>query len=199
MGADHPKARKWTGLTARIRQFLAAREGASAVEFAFLAPVLLSIYISAFEITNGYTAAGKILKATASISDIVARQPHVDRAFLSEMIDAAEATIAPHSTDGLELKISGVTIDSAGNAKVLWSWDQDGNAPYARGAAVSVPEDLRAPSSFLVHSEISVPHELLLFLSAGATGSKSLKTITIRREFFYRQRLGDDVPCTDCG
>ncbi len=79
MGADHPKGNRWTGLTARIRQFLAAREGASAVEFAFLAPVLLSIYISAFEITNGYTAAGKILKATASISDIVARQPHVDR------------------------------------------------------------------------------------------------------------------------
>jgi Flp pilus assembly protein TadG len=174
------------------------RSGASAIEFAFLAPILISIYVSSFEITEGYNTAGKVLKAAASIADIVARQPSVDKTFLNEMIDTAEATIAPHSMTGLTLKITGVTVDSAGNAKVLWSWNEKGNVPYAKGTAVTVPDDMRIPSSFLVHAEVSVPHTLLLFLSSGTGVARDARTITLSREFFYRQRLSDDIACTNC-
>ena len=66
----------------------------------------------------------KTLKAAGSIADSVTRQDTVNKAFLSEMIDAAESTIAPSPALGLKLKITGVTIDSSGNAKVLWSWNE---------------------------------------------------------------------------
>jgi Flp pilus assembly protein TadG len=179
-------------------QILHQRSGASAIEFAFLAPVLIALYVSSFEITEAYNAAGKILKAAGTVADIVARQPKLDKAFLSEMVDTAEATIAPHTVTGMTLKITGVTIDSAGNAKVLWSWNQAGNAPYVKGSAVTVPDDLRTPSSFLVHAEVSVPHQLLLFLSSGSTVTQDIRTIQLSREFFYRQRLSDDIACSDC-
>jgi Flp pilus assembly protein TadG len=182
----------------RVARFLGDRRGASAIEFAFLAPVLISIYVSSFEITEGYNTAGKVLKAAGTVADIVARQDSVNKAFLGEMIDTAEATIAPHSTDGLTLKITGVTIDSAGNAKVLWSWDQDGQTPYVKGSSVAVPDDMRTASSFLVHAELSVPHTLLLFLSSGADMTRDARTITLSREFFYRQRLSNDIACSDC-
>lgn len=182
----------------RFRTLFADRSGASAIEFAFLAPVLLAIYISSFEITEGYTTARKVLKAAGTVSDIVSRQSSVDKAYLNDMVDTAEATVAPDSTVGMTMKITGVTIDSAGNAKVLWSWNELGNAPYATGAAVSVPNDMRAPSSFLIHTEITLPHQILLFLASGASATNSARAITIHRDFFYRQRLGDDIPCSDC-
>ena len=182
----------------RLARFLRDRRGASAIEFAFLAPVLISIYISSFEITEGYNTAGKVLKAAGTVADVVSRQDSVNKAFLNEMVDTAEATIAPHSMDGLTLKITGVTIDSAGNAKVLWSWDQSGKAPYAKGSAVTIPDDMRSPSSFLVHAEISVPHTLLLFLSSGGGLTHDARTITLSRDFFYRQRLSNDITCSDC-
>jgi Flp pilus assembly protein TadG len=182
----------------RFARLVRDRRGASAIEFAFLAPVLISIYVSSFEITEGYNTAGKVLKAAGAVADIVARQDGVTKSFLNEMVDTAEATIAPHSTDGLTLKITGVTIDSAGNAKVLWSWDQDGHAPYVKGSAVTVPDDMRTPSSFLVHAEVTVPHTLLLFLSSGADMTRDARTITLSREFFYRQRLSNDITCSDC-
>jgi len=182
----------------RFARLLAARRGASAIEFAFLAPVLISIYVSSFEITEGYNAAGKVLKAAGTVADVVSRQSSVDKAFLSEMVDTVEAVIAPHSADGLKLKITGVTVDSAGNAKVLWSWDQDGGKPYVKGSAVTVPDDMRMPSSFLVHAEVSVPHTLLLFLSSGSGLARDTRTITLSRDFFYRQRLSDDIACSDC-
>jgi Flp pilus assembly protein TadG len=182
----------------RLTRLFSDRKGASAIEFAFLAPVLISIYVSSFEITEGYNAAGKVLKAAGTVADVVARQPSVDKAFLSEMVDTVEAVIAPHSADGLKLKITGVTIDSAGNAKVLWSWNQDGGTPYTKGSAVTVPEDMRTPSSFLVHAEVSVPHTLLLFLSSGSGITRDARTITLSRDFFYRQRLSDDIACSNC-
>lgn len=181
-----------------LRRLLSDRSAASAIEFAFLAPVLISVYVSSFEITEGYNAAGKVLKAAGTVADVVSRQPSVDKAFLSEMVDTVEATIAPHSADGLTMKITGVTVDSAGNAKVLWSWNDTGGAPYVKGSAVTVPDDMRTPSSFLVHAEVSVPHTLLLFLSSGAGIARDARTITLSRDFFYRQRLGDDIVCSDC-
>lgn len=182
-----------------LRRLARERSGASAMEFAFLAPILIAIYISSFEITTGYSVSQKTLKAAGSIADIVTRQDVVNKAFLSEMIDAAEATIAPSPAPGLKLRITGVTVDSAGNAKVLWSWNESGGTPYAKGSPVDVPADMKKPGSFLVRSELSVQHTMLLFFGAPAGLDHSSRTITINREFFYRQRLGSDVPCSDCG
>lgn len=181
-----------------FRHFRSSRSGASALEFAFAAPILIGIYISAFEITSGYTTARNVLKAAGTIADVVTRQPTVDKAFLSQMVDAAEATIAPHGADGLKLKITGITIDSATNPKVLWSWDQDGGKPYVVGSAATVPDDMLAPSSFLVRAELTLPHKMLLFLGSGTSYSSQLRSVNIRREFYYRQRLGTEILCSDC-
>ena len=183
----------------RLRLLARERSGASALEFAFLAPILIAIYISSFEITTGYSVSQKTLKAAGSIADIVTRQETVNKAFLTEMIDAAEATIAPSAAPGLKLRITGVTIDSAGNAKVLWSWNESGGVPYSKGSPVIVPADMKKPGSFLVHSELSIEHTMLLFFGSPAGLEKSSRNITINREFFYRQRRGSDVPCSDCG
>lgn len=181
-----------------LRRLGRERSGASALEFAFLAPILIAIYLSSFEITTGYATSQKVLKAAGSIADIVTRQNSVDKAFLSSMIDAAEATIAPASAPGLKLKITGITVDAAGTAKVLWSWNESGNAPYSKGSTVAVPDDFKKPNSFLVRSELSIQHTMLLFLGGPAKLEKSTRSITLSRQFFFRQRVGSDVPCGDC-
>ena len=188
-----------TSLGERVRRIGRDRSGASAMEFAFLAPILIALYVSSFEITTGYSVSQKTLKAAGSIADIVTRQDSVSKAFLSEMIDAAESTIAPSPANGLKLKITGVTVDATGNAKVLWSWNESGGKPYTKGATVNVPTDMKKPNSFLVHSELSIEHRMLLFFGSPNALEPSSRDITISREFYYRQRLGSDVPCSDCG
>jgi Flp pilus assembly protein TadG len=197
-GFEDPAASRAVRYFRRAKAFFADRSGASAIEFAFLAPILLAVYLSSFEITTGYTVARKVLKAAGTVADVVTRQSTVKKAFLNDMIDTAEATIAPNGSTGLTMKITGVTIDSAGNAKVLWSWNEKGNAPYTKGAAVTVPTNLRTPSSFLIHTEISLPHKMMLFLGGPNGFANSARTITITREFFYRQRMSEDIACLDC-
>jgi len=123
--------------------------------------------------------AQKTLKAAGTIADIVTRQETVNKAFLSEMIDTAEATIAPSPAPGLTLKITGVTIDGSGNAKVLWSWDESGGKPYVKGSTVAVPDDMKKANSFLVRSELSVQHTMLLFFGSPAGSEASTANSTI--------------------
>ena len=47
-----------------------------------------------------------------------------------------------------------------------------------------------------VRAELSVPHTLLMFLPGLA--STETRSITISRTYFYRQRVGDNIACSDC-
>lgn len=188
----------WRRRLITVRSLVGDRAGASAIEFAFLMPVLIALYLSSYEITTAYTASARVLKAASTVADAVARQSAVSTASLAEMIDAAQATLAPESAEGLTLKVTGVSVDSAGNARVLWSWDQNGRAPYVRGSEVDAPGDLKTPSSFLIRAEVSVPHEILLYMTSAGSFNKSTRSITLSREFYFKQRLGDEIPCGDC-
>ncbi|MBB1249409.1 hypothetical protein [Rhizobium sp. G21] len=122
----------------------------------------------------------------------------MSKSSLADMMDAVRATLAPDSAEGVGLKISGVSVDSAGNARVLWSWSQDGDAPYVKGSEVDAPDDLKTPSSFLIRAEVSAPHEILLYMTSAGSFDRSTRSITLHREFYFKQRLGDEIPCSDC-
>jgi Flp pilus assembly protein TadG len=112
------------------------------------------------------------------------------------MINVTKVIFTPYQTQNLSIKITGVTLDTASNPTVAWSWAQDGSRPYAVGTVVNVPTDMRAPSTFLVRAEVSVTHQLLMFMP-GLMPSQ-WKTLTLSREFYYRQRVGSSITCDGC-
>lgn len=188
------------GILQRLRALAGDRRGVGAVEFALIAPLLLGLYITAFEITMGLSVGKRVTRSANTISDLVTQQTSVSPNFLLTMTNVAKSMFAPYSAKDITLKITGVTIDAAGKPTVLWSWGywnsaaQD--APYKIGDPFNVPSEMRVASSFLVHSEVSVSHELLMFMPG--IMPQSVREITIRREYFYHQRLGDNIPCALC-
>jgi len=190
------RAIRTEGFLTRLRRFAVDRRGVGAVEFALIAPLLLSLYITSFEITIGLSVAKRVTRSASTIADLVTRETSVDKAVLATMTDVTHSLFAPYATNNLKLKITGVAIDTNGNPTVAWSWDQSNGKPYVVGSTVEVPAEMRAPNSFLVHSEVSVDHELLMFMS-GVLPTET-NNITIARDYFYRQRMGSSVTCTNC-
>jgi Flp pilus assembly protein TadG len=175
------------------------RRGVGAIEFAIIVPVLLLLYLGAAETTVALSVAKRASRSAGTIADIVTQQPQspgINKAFLATMPAVAAATFSPFGTTGLTLKVTGIAIDAASKATVAWSWAQDGSKPYVVNSPVTVPTDLNTASSFLVRTELSVPYTLTTFgsdfLPAGTN------TINIARQYFYRQRQGTSIPCTDC-
>ncbi|WP_064681530.1 TadE/TadG family type IV pilus assembly protein [Rhizobium bangladeshense] len=187
----------FTRLALTARRLIRKRQGAGAIEFAILFPVLVMLYIGAFEITIGLSVSKRATRAAGSIADLVTQQQSVTKSTLAEMRSVATAIFVPYNSSSLTLKITGITIDASANATVLWSWAQDGSVPYAKNGAVSdIPSDMKTANSFLVRSELSIPYTMFLF--APNFMPDGMRTITISRSYFYRQRQGDSIPCGDC-
>ena len=67
---ENPASGKPTGLRRHVKHLVSKvgallrdRRGAGAIEFAFIAPVLVGVYISSFEITTSYAASSKVLRS----------------------------------------------------------------------------------------------------------------------------------------
>jgi Flp pilus assembly protein TadG len=179
-----------------LRDLLKDKRGVGAVEFALIAPILLSLYITSFEITVGLSVSKRVTRSASTIADLLTRESSVSKATLATMTAVADSILFPFAPTTKVIKVTGVKLDATGAPKVEWSWSSAGGAPYAVGTPVDVPNDMRLPDTFLIRAEVAVNHKLLMFLT-GPSGT-GYQDITMRREFFYRQRTGSSIPCSDC-
>lgn len=200
MGHGGDRGKRRTGgfarLTAALRRVRDDRSGLGGVEFALIAPLLLVVYLMAFELTLAFNTSKRATASASTVADLVSRTDKVVKADLDDMVDVVAAIFAPYSPQSLSLKITGVKVDSVKAATVAWSWSNSGSAPYVAGATVPVPSDMLEADIFLVRTELSVSHELLMYLPA-LSGSE-IQNLTIGREFYFRQRVNTDITCSDC-
>jgi Flp pilus assembly protein TadG len=184
------------GIMRKIAALMKSRSAVGAVEFALVAPILIILYLMSFELTVAISTSRKVSQGASDVADLVTQQTAVSKTFLNTMYDVTQSILAPYSTTGLTLKITGITVDAASKPTVTWSWKNGNTTPYTPGSAVTVPSDLKIANSFLVHAEVSLPHSILFYLP-GLSGT-STNTFTISREFYFRQRVGSNVTCSDC-
>lgn len=183
-----------------LKRLKDSRDGIGGVEFALIVPLLLVVYICAFELTLGFGVAKRATRTAGTIADLVAQQTSVTKAFLGTMPDVANAIFTPFDTapagQTIDLKITGIAVDSAANPTVAWSWAANGTTPYLAGSAINVPSDMLTAEVFMVHAELSVPHTLVMYLPSGA--AKQTRSVTIEREYYFQQRTGETIKCSDC-
>ncbi|QRM56783.1 TadE/TadG family type IV pilus assembly protein [Sinorhizobium sp. BG8] len=188
----------------RMRALVADRRGVGAVEFAIVAPLFIMLYVGAFEISVAMTVYRKVSRASSTISDLITQQQSVTTTTLDTMPTLAESVVAPFSAGLYTLKITGIAVSSTGVATVSWSrgWTvttvgttPTGTVPYTKNSSVTLPSDLEAKDTFLVRTEFSVPHEVLLMMP-GLKGS-TLTEIPLSKTSYFHQRVGTAVTC-DC-
>ncbi|EPF00270.1 TadE/TadG family type IV pilus assembly protein [Rhizobium grahamii] len=177
------------------RRFIRDRQGVGAIEFAILFPILVMLYVGAFEITVGLSISKRASRAAGMITDIVTQQKSVTKAWLTDMPAVATAAFVPYGSTGLVVKITGIAIDGTATPKVAWSWAQDGSRPYALNSATTIPTEMKKANTFLVRTELSVPYKLFLFAPYLVPNDS---TITISRSYLYLPRASPTVTCGDC-
>ena len=87
-----------SSLPRAFRRFGRDRRGVSAVEFAFIAPVMIGLYLGCAEISDGVGADRKVSLTAggARQSDGAGHRPSAT-ADMSNILDASSAIIAPYS------------------------------------------------------------------------------------------------------
>ena len=183
------------GVFLKLRRFMADRRGVGAIEFAIAAPLLIMTYVGAFEISVGVTMLRKVHRAASTVSDLLTQSKTTSAATLDTMKDVTKTVIAPFPQDGYSLKITGIAVAADGKATVAWSRDQNAGKPYAAGTPVTLPATLEAKSTFIVRTELVVPHTVLLMMpSLTSTFNK----VNLSKTSYFRQRTGEAIDCTGC-
>jgi Flp pilus assembly protein TadG len=163
------------------------RRGVAAVEFAFVMPVLITLYFGAIEVSNAVMADRKVTNITSTVADLVAQTKTVNDDELQDIFTAASAILVPYTTDGLVVILSSVVIDADGNATVDWSEaGPNGGTPRATGSPVTLPDGLAVPNTSLILAEVS--YQYVSFLTHFITNGLSLSDT-----FYLRPRVTDKV------
>lgn len=143
-----------TGVLIAIRRFVRERRGISAVEFALLLPVMLTLFLGGTELTQGITIKRKTTIATRAIGDMVAQAINITDAEMQGIFQATAAVIAPYSAGNYKIIVSSIGIDAAGTAKVIWSDATNGATPRERDSEVTLPDGLNQfPNTTLIWAE----------------------------------------------
>ncbi len=161
------------------------RSGVSAVEFALLLPLMMTLYIGGIQISEALTISRKVTHVASSLGDLVAQSKTISNTDMSNILDAAEAVVAPYSVNSLTIRVSGVSIDKDGKATVAWS-DARHTTPLTKGGSITLPTALQQKNSFLVTAEVHYPY-------TPSIGYVLTGSFDLRDQFYLRPRLSDEI------
>jgi Flp pilus assembly protein TadG len=133
--------------------------GVSAVEFALLLPLMITIYLGTVEVSQGVGIDRKVTLTSRTVADLAAQaNGAIDSASMGNILDASASVIMPYDSTKLKVTVTGIQIDANNNAKVTWSCTRGGTA-HAAGSAVTLPAALNVANSFLVWGEASYTYK----------------------------------------
>lgn len=146
-----------TSIVGWLSRFAHDRRGVSAIEFAFIAPVMIGLYLGCSEISDGVAADRKVSLIAGALSNLSAQATTITTAQMTNILDASSAIISPYSASLLKMTVSCIKIDGTGVAKIQWSATRNGTARTV-GSTYSFPSTataLAVKNSWLLLSEVS--------------------------------------------
>lgn len=118
----------------------ASKDGIAAVEFAYLAPVMLLMFAGAFEVSRAIGVDRRFAIITAMTGDLVARENDVDPAKLDGMMKAIDHVMKPYDTSTLKIGVISVQVEN-NTPRVKWTYSHN-NAQVPQKCSTVGSDDL---------------------------------------------------------
>ena len=168
-----------------VRKLVRDQRGVSAVEFAMLAPLMLTMYFGAIEVSQGIAIDRKVTLTARTIADLTSQVTSINNADMTNLLKATAAVISPYPTDKLAVTVSLVKIDASKNATIVWSDTLNGTA-RAKDSTVTLPGGLLIPDTYFVWGEASYAYTPVV-------GYQMTGTLNLKDQLYMRPRLSNDI------
>ncbi|MGS1095674.1 TadE/TadG family type IV pilus assembly protein [Aquamicrobium terrae] len=194
-------------LTGRIIRFGRDRHGVAAVEFAFIAPIMLILYFITIEAVQGIETSRQVSRLGAMVADLVGQQDTMSKEALTGIMQIGETTMRPYNRSAPTITVTAIKISSDQKGAVptvAWSGKLV-NGLYAAGPAknttVTVPPELKIGDSFLIRVESNLGYKPVIAWSdkenaSGLTGI--FNNIEMNEVYYARPRIRREISCTNC-
>ncbi len=201
---------KWPAiekLRANAERLVKDKRGVAAVEFAFLAPILLIMYFLTMEASQAIETNKKVSRLGSMVADLIAQSPGstLNKTDIQSVMDIGKTTLLPYGRSKPTITITGLqlTSDSTPKAKVAWSRKLD-NGTFGPGIAVgtevAIPSALAIKDTFLVKVDSKLAYEPLISWVGGEQIGllNNFKSISMGESYLLRPRTVSKIDCSDC-
>jgi Flp pilus assembly protein TadG len=178
----------------RLAKVFRDERGVSAVEFAFIAPILVLVYFGLAEITLAMMAERRASHAASAVGDLVAQsKASIPSSAVDQMMNIGTSSVKPYSTTKLSMRVTSVLADPDGVAIVAWSKAQGPDLTKLNqdDPVAGFPANLIAPGETVIMSDVVYGYE---------TPLKKIinRELHFRDTYYLRPRRADAILCPDC-
>ena len=159
--------------------------GVAAVEFAFIAPVLIVMYFAIAEFTQAMIVKRRVSHVASTIGDLTARTTQVATSDTTDIFTVAQAIMTPFPTGALKMRITSITANASNVAKVDWS-DGSNWSGAAVGSTVTVPTGVITANQSVIRAEVQYVYTPPLHMVMSSS-------VTFNQTYYLRPRLSDKV------
>jgi Flp pilus assembly protein TadG len=190
------------------RRFASDKSGVAAVEFVFIAPLIILLWLGTMEISQGIEVNKKVGRSASVIGDILTQTGVINVGDLEDVMKIGASVLQPYGRDYPTITVSEVHVDAGLSAKIVWSRRGKQNT-YTSGEAVNsavvLPANLNVANTYLVKVQTDLDYYPVTNTSYVTRTSGSTKkygfssAVWHMREIYYlRPRVNDDVACNGC-
>jgi Flp pilus assembly protein TadG len=153
---------------ALVRRFRRDQSGVGAVEFALIAPLMLTLYLGTFEVTQGLAMDRLVKLNSSTITNLVAQYTTISASRdMPDLFAATAQIMSPYPSASPTTVVSCIDIDAQGNATVAWSQASSGPARPV-GQPMTLPAALDKPNTQVILGETTMPYRSAIqFLPLG--------------------------------
>ncbi len=201
------KARRRIGQS-KLAHFANSKQGVAAIEFAFIAPILLALYFLTMEVAQAIDTNKKVSRASSMIADLITQQQGaISKSELDAVMDIGASVMQPYGRSSPEFVVTAIEITDAKNPKVKVAWSRklkNGTASRdaSKGTTTTVPPKLKIRNSFLIRVEAKLDYKPIITYSADQKKSLGLlgafDNISMSEKYHLRPRVSSKISCDDC-
>jgi Flp pilus assembly protein TadG len=171
-----------------ISTFAGDQRGVSALEFALLAPIMITFYFGMCEVSQAFMTQKRMGHVAASVADLAAQADSLTNSEVNDIFAAGQTIMRPFSTTTLAQRLTSVTVNSSGSPRVDWSRGS-GMTPRGTDTTVTLPAGIAANGESVIMAEVTYNYEspIDVFMPSATQ---------FTRTYYLRPRVVDRVPLT---
>jgi len=183
----------------KLEGFRNNTKGVAAIEFAFLAPLMLLMYVGTIEVSSAVSANRKLSRSASAVGALITQIETncMQKSTIDDIVKIADNIMKPHDA-GIKILITGVLVNADGTNDVEWSEAYGGAVKPALGSTYTLPTQIASNDGFVVAAKVTKSYTPAFGWANFSNGSVSFtgSAINMEEELFLRPRVGNRLdPC----
>ena len=166
-----------------IHKLAQDRSGNATIDFAFLLPIMLMLFIGVVEVTNLLRLDRKVVDSAQTVADLITQQRDVSTAQVTDILRAAELVLEPFPAANHNVGIAAVRFNVDTGAPEL-DWEQSKNGGAVTDA-LTLAQNMGPPGEGVVIVRVAYSYSPVFFdFIMGATTVEEVAILRPRRSAF---------------